>query len=362
MKVVITGSDGFIGKNLREYLVHYSRNIPSFSIVSIDRLQYDIDNMSKILEDVDIIVHCAGVNRGELLVESNLAITKKLQKSIENSKFHGRLINLSSIQAVNKTEYGRVKNYIEIDFERHSQEFNYLHLSLRLPNIFGPYSRPNYNTVVSTFIQDILTKRDSVISNDQINLLFVKKLCGQIVDYFKSDQSDHIIEIPSTYEVNVRELYSRIENLIHNTSKHQLILNDNLDKDLFRTITYFRMNLDLIVGSNIMNSDERGWFIELFRTNSESQTSISLTTEDVERGNHYHINKLERFLILKGNAEVRLQDFEGNENQYFLTENEFIDIPNYSIHTLRKVNCDNLLCAFWVDEHYDINNPDTFYK
>lgn len=359
MKIVITGCDGFIGLNLSEYFFH---NLPNANIVLVNRYILNSNLLFDKIENADIIIHCAGINRGRDLYKANIDLNNILIKAIESVSFHGKLINLSSIHAENNSEYGLLKKEIEDIYYQHSKLNNYNSISIRLPNVFGPYSKENYNTVVATFITNLLHKKESNINEAEIPLIYVKNVCEEIVKILRdSSLSKFTYKLKEDVKVNIKVLFKTIERLVLDIDQNKIIFKSDFEKNLFRTITYFRHRDNLLLLPLVKHSDERGWFSELLRFNGEGQISVSRTVSEIRRGNHYHTKKLERFIILSGQAEVQLISFNGNKTSYKLEPNTSIDIPNYHIHSLKKLSEDDLFCAFWVDEFYDINNSDTFY-
>lgn len=359
MIILITGAEGFLGKNLVEFLRH---EYPSSELRLINRAKFTLGVMLHEIQGCDIIIHCAGVNRGNQIKIQNLNIQSILLSVIEQSGFAGLVINLSSIHAQRNTEYGIAKREIERRFIEHSRLFNYTSKSLRLPNVYGPYSRENYNTVVATFICNNLMGRKSEVSSHQLGLIYVKNVCQFIRDIFDSnDDIESVVELQPDIKISVMDLHAKITHMINASKNGYLELNTDFDKNLFRTITYFRLMHGHLKAELVSHSDDRGWFSELLHLQGIGQVSVSKTNSEITRGNHYHTKKLERFIILDGEAEVELFGFNGDNWKFHLSELSTLDIPNYYVHTLRKIGQRDLICAFWVDEYFDKANPDTFY-
>jgi UDP-2-acetamido-2,6-beta-L-arabino-hexul-4-ose reductase len=359
MNIAITGADGFIGKNLIEFLHHH---LPKASLQLINRYSYNSGQLSEKIVHCEFIIHCAGINRSENVYEENINLQKTLLKAIEQVNFKGTLVNLSSIHAENDTEYGRVKRDIENFFQEHSISNSYTCFSLRLPNVYGPYSRENYNTVVATFIYNELFQIKSQVNSGKIDLIYVKNVCSVVKAILSGEATiDEVHRVPADVNIEIQELNLRISKLVSSTLGSKLELKSDFDKNLFRTITYFRLKNGLLQSTLKTHEDNRGWFSELLHLDGLGQVSVSKTNTKTPRGNHYHTKKLERFILIGGEAEVELIGFNGDKWKYILKHMSTIDIPNYYIHTLTKVSKEDLICAFWVDEFYDINNPDTFY-
>ena len=359
MNIAITGADGFIGKNLIEFLYHH---LPKASLQLINRHSYNSGQLSEKIVDCEFIIHCAGINRSKDVYRENISLQKTLLTAIEQVNFQGTLVNLSSIHAENDTEYGRVKRDIEKIYKEHSTSNSYICFSLRLPNVYGPYSRENYNTVVATFIHNEIFKIKSQINSGKIDLIYVKNVCFVINEILLGEATINAIHrIPADVSIDIQELNVKIAKLVSSTLDSNLELISDFDKNLFRTITYFRQKNGLLHSTLASHEDKRGWFSELLHLDGTGQVSVSRTFTKTPRGNHYHTKKLERFIIISGEAEVELIGFNGDKWKYILKPLSTIDIPNYYIHTLAKVSKEDLICAFWVDEYYDIDNPDTFY-
>lgn len=359
MKVAITGANGFIGKNVIEFLRH---ELPQVNLQLIDRNLFNSKQLIERIKNCEFIVHCAGINRSDNVYEENIQVKKVLLDAIQEVCFSGTLVNLSSVHAVGDTDYGEAKRDIEKSFKEHSVSNRYNCISLRLPNVYGPYSRENYNTVVATFVHNELTKVESQVNAGEIDLIYVKNVCVKIKDILIGVLTiGDVYFVPPDVRIGIRELFLKIRNLVTSSVGTRLELKSDLDKNLFRTITYFRMTLGMLQSNLIVQQDERGWFSELLHLDGRGQVSISRTVGNTPRGNHYHTKKLERFIVISGEGEVELISFNGDKWKFNLKPLSAVDIPNYYIHTLKKTSEDDLICAFWVDEFYDMNNPDTFY-
>ncbi len=349
MKVYITGAQGFIGYHLTQYLKHRSdlEVLPSSG-----RFQNDI----KSIESCDVIVHLAGVNRGEGVYDKNMAITDDLVTILGDLWLTPKLIFASSLQEGNGTEYGTAKQESVAALRR--LYFGDIE-SLKIPNVFGPLCKPHYNSFISTF-SHLLNRGETpvIIEDNEVELVYVTDLCEHIHSIITNERRDF-----KTTRIKVSEVLNKLStyNLDYNSNNTIPDMDSKFDVDLFNTFRSFSnpvRDLD-------RKSDERGYLLECLRTKSRnSHMFYSITKPGITRGNHFHFHKIERFIVIKGSAEIEFQKPDRTEVETFIisdSDNKVIDIPVMNVHTLKNIGDEELICAFWTNEIFDPNKPDTYF-
>lgn len=349
MKVAVTGSNGFVGKHLCLKL-----SLLGYEVVQIDRSKWDY--LTKHLENIKIIFHCAGVNRPDQEKDYliNELMANQLLSSIDKST--KKIIYTNSSHSLLNSAYGNSKKRAADIFENfctiNEIEFkNYL-----FPNIYGVNSKPYYNTVVATFIDQITKEEDVKIIQDKvIDLISIEDVVEAMI--YDTEFENNLVSI------KVSELRDLIKN-IFNTYKTGIIPDTN--KKINRTLLGMILNSYKLPNLNLdlsHSADKRGFFMEVFKSKGKGQVSFSHTpVGKVKRGNHFHTKKIERFYLLKGSAEVEVKNIFTKKVEVFdLNEkNRIIDIPPYNCHTLINTGDNELEMLFWIDEFYSEEKHDTY--
>lgn len=366
-KVLVTGSNGFIGKNLIEGL----RRSGDIEIRTFD-IEDDLDTLTSYLREADIVFHLAGVNRPEKVEEfevGNAGLTQTIVGILERLKNYIPVVLSSSIQATLDNPYGISKKMAENILIEYSRKNNAKVYIYRFPNVFGKWCRPNYNSVVATFCHNIAHGLDITISdvNKQIELVYI----GDILDGFlgilldkNPDKDKYYYKIKRTFRITLGELAGKIYQL-RDIRKTLVVpdLSDDLMKCLHATyLSYldkddFQCKLDAKI-------DERGSLTELIKSEHFGQIFVSTTRKGVIRGNHYHNTKVEKFCVLKGKAVIRFRHiFEGEVFSYHVSgENiEVVDIPPGYTHSIENLGDDEMIVLFWANQIFDPEKPDTYY-
>lgn len=320
MKVLVTGSDGFIGKNLLVKLVENSIDYVCFT-----RHQF-IEDLPRLLENVDFVFHLAGVNRPTdpfEFTKQNYELTAELIASIRITKRVIPIAFTSSIQAVSDNAYGTSKKLAEealIKFgnSTHSPVFIY-----RLPNVFGKWARPNYNSVVATFCNNISQNLSIQIDDPSkvITLLYIDDLLTSFIDILKKPSSG--IFWPSVkpeYTISIGGLASQIQ--AFRDSRDTLITEGvgiGLSRALYATyLSYLKQ--EQFAYNLPAHEDSRGRFVEMLKTKDSGQFSFFTAYPGVTRGGHYHHTKSEKFLVLQGLARFRFRNLLTNEAYELLVD------------------------------------------
>lgn len=366
-KIVITGGSGLLGRHARIRLhalncaSKYSRMPQPYIIKSLNH--DDFNNKERLIEAVDkanIIFHFAGVNRGsnEIIEKLNPEIADILISSCREVKANPHIIYANSTHYTSDTSYGRSKRHAHQILS--SSGYNYTNLIL--PHIFGEGGRPDYNNVTATFIDRVIKEETPEVNSEgKVELLHA----GRVIDEALAaglDMRTGDVRLNGR-RMSVEELLSLIYWYHQSyTMNRYPDLCDSFHVTLFNTYRsklypeYFPKKLNI-------HSDIRGKLFEAVKGGCSGQTFLSWTEPKITRGDHFHLNKIERFLVLEGEAIIRIRPvLEDKVWEYYLTGDEpsFIDMPTLHTHSIQNIGEKPLLTLFWTNEVFDPNNPDTY--
>ncbi|ATH06717.1 hypothetical protein BIY24_01810 [Halobacteriovorax marinus] len=365
MRILITGSNGFIGRNLVERLSFMGYELVFFTRSSSSQ------ELTKLLNGVDFIFHLAGVNRPIVdseFIPGNHELTKKLIEAIEESGREIPVLFSSSTQAESENTYGQSKKMAEqelLDFSMRSGNPVYIY---RLCNVFGKWSKPNYNSVVATFCHNVANGIDCVVhdAKSKVRLVYIDDVVKEFCELLKLSTFEkvEVKYVNPSYEVSVVELLRDIQNFskIHETNKVPDLTNHFIKK-LYSTYLSFVDEKELSYGL-VERADERGVLFEALKSEAFGQIFISKTNPGYIRGNHYHNTKVEKFCVIEGDAEVLLRDINSNKIiKYSLSGSspEVLDIPPGMTHSIQNIGEDVLITMFWANEEFDQEKPDTYF-
>ena len=370
MNILITGSSGFVGSHLKNTLKYKHSN--KFTIIDLDKKDFlDQKLLDNKVKQSSVIIHLASINRHndqDFLLETNIELSKKIIESIEKVNFKGKLIFASSTQENLKNNYGISKNISRKLFIESSNNNNFTFTALIIPNVFGPFGKPNYNSFIPTFCKNILKDQEvEIIDNNQIKLIFIDNLIQIIVDEIKIKSSNYCKKIKEDILTTVEEVRDK---LISYRSCYIMkssipAFHTEFDLNLFNTFRSYIKNEEFFPIRYIQNTDDRGGFVEIIRSYSKGQYSFSTTKPNITRGNHFHTRKIERFSVIRGQALIRLRKIGTNKILEFkLNGNKpsYVDMPIWYTHNIKNVGAGDLITLFWINEPYDQDNPDTYLE
>lgn len=360
--VIITGANGFVGKNLCLRLSETAE----FEVTALTRVSCDAD-YDRSLATADVAIHLAGVNRPADLSDfsGNFETVSHLVEAMIRTGCKVPVIFASSIKAVEDSIYGKSKKQAEDVLLGCAEKIGIAAAILRLPNVFGKWCRPNYNSAVGTFCHNVA--RDIPISVTQkeapLSLLYIDDLMDQIIKIVRSGVIDTgFVNIDNVYNTTVGEVAETILKF-HSQRRDSQIENvgNGLIRALYATyISYLppeNFSYDLV-----SHSDPRGSFSEMLRTKGAGQFSYFNAYPGVTRGGHYHHTKTEKFLVVHGEALFRFRNMSTNETHEIRTSSVspvVVDtIPGWS-HNITNVGNDILVCLLWANELFDPTRPDT---
>ena len=364
-KVLITGADGFIGKNL---CVRLSEE-KNFEVIKFVRGDNDI-KLSDDIKQSDFIIHLAGENRPENEKDFNINsdLTKKICDLIKKEKRNIPIIFSSSTQAKDHNLYGKSK----LDAEKHLKDLSKSTSNnvtiYRLPGVFGKWCKPNYNSVVATFCHNIARNIGIDIQNNQkeLQLVYIDDLANDIIDNLKKNKSGlNYGELSMIHSITLGDLANKIFSF--KESRKSLVsekVGTGVTRALYSTyISYLPVENFTYQIPN--HGDERGHFVEILKTYDSGQFSFLTIKPGISRGNHYHHSKTEKFIILRGRAKLRFRHLISNEKHTIEISEDKIEIvdtiPGW-VHDITNIGDEDVIMMLWANEIFDKENPDTITK
>jgi UDP-2-acetamido-2,6-beta-L-arabino-hexul-4-ose reductase len=366
MKVGITGQSGFIGSHLHTYL----KTDEDMNLIPYQRRFFEnAHELDTFLRRCDVVVHLAGSNRGpdEEVYETNVQLAERLVSSLTRTGCTPHLIYSSSIHETRDTAYGRSKRQARQTLSEWAHENDAKFTGLIIPNVYGPFCRPFYNSVVATFCHQLTHGQEPEIKKDQpIGLLYIDDVLQKIQRVILYELEADEMLVPPNLEIKVSDLLDKLQGFKQEYIEEKVIpdLSDPFDLKLFNTFRSYIEPGHYPVSYDV-KEDHRGYLFEAIRSLNQGQAFFSTTKPGVERGNHYHRRKVERFSIVKGKALVQLRRVGSDAiNEYVLNGEKpsYIDIPVLHTHNLVNVGEEELLMLFWASELYNPESPDTYYE
>jgi UDP-2-acetamido-2,6-beta-L-arabino-hexul-4-ose reductase len=368
MKVLVTGSDGFIGRNLRERL----ERVDGLSVAGFD-VASEPASLATHLGEADAIVHLAGTNRPKDSSEympGNLGPTSEIADALERSGRSVPILFASSIQAGLDNPYGKSKLAAEERLRAYSARASARVRVFRFANVFGKWCRPNYNSAVATFCHNISHGLPIAVNDPAAGLRLV--YIDDVVEAISRELASSggapgfaLSEAEPIYETTVGALADAIR-LIHEARLSGMLpnLDEPLIKKLNSTYLSYLDPADLSLPAS-MKRDDRGWLFELIKSTRGGQVFVSRTKPGITRGNHYHDSKVEKFCVVGGTARISLRRIDGGDRIDFDVagdEVRIVDIPPGYTHSLRNTGEEDCLAIFWSNEIFDPSRPDTYFK
>jgi len=365
-KILITGASGFVGKNLAAELKNQG---------CTDLLIFNRSNTLKDLEDYtkqcDFVYHLAGVNRPdkeEEFMEGNYNLTANLLELLKKNNNTSPVLMTSSIQAEKDNAYGRSKRAGEELLLKYSKATGTNVYVYRMPNVFGKWSKPNYNTVVATYCFNIARDIDIQVNNPDadLSLVYIDDVLVEFINALKGTPThqDEYCAIPVVHSVKLGSLADTIKSF-KEIRKNLAVPNmaDELTKKLYSTYLSFLPETDFAYNLK-MSTDNRGSFTEFLRTPDRGQVSVNISKPGITKGNHWHHTKNEKFLVVSGKGLIRFRNIDSAEIIEYQVDGEnlqVVDIPVGYTHSIVNVGNTNLVTIMWVNESYDSNKPDTIF-
>ena len=366
IRVGITGQSGFIGTHLFNFLGLKKDEVTRISFRDV--FFSDEAKLEEFVIQCDVIVHLAALNRHndpQTIYETNIGLVKKLITAFENTGSKPHVLFSSSIQEERENIFGRSKREGREMLSQWAQKNHALFTGFIIPNVFGPFGLPYYNSVIATFSHQLTHNEVPVIEVDaQLKMIYIDELVKIIYNAINSQISDKAYMVEHITEIKVTELLSLLVNFKSLYIDKGIFpdLSDKFERNLFNTFVCY-MDIENHFPVKLKQSiDERGSFVETVKLNSGGQVSFSFTRPGITRGNHFHTRKAERFAVIKGKALIQLRrigtdkilnfELDGNEPSY-------VDMPIWYTHNITNIGTDELYTIFWINEMFDPADADT---
>ncbi|WP_313304597.1 NAD-dependent epimerase/dehydratase family protein [Empedobacter sp.] len=367
-KIGITGQNGFVGKHLFNTLGLYPEE---FERIDFQKEFFeDETKLDEFVAQCDVIVHLAAMNRHEseqFIYETNVALANKLVDSLKRTHTKAHVLMSSSTQEERDNLYGKSKKEGREAIVNWANENGGKATGLIIPNVFGAFGKPFYNSFIATFCHQLTHGETPTIANDgEVNLIYVQELVMKIIEEIRSEKSTAELFVQPTSTKKVSEVLALL-----NEYKTKYfdggeipVLKDQFEHNLFNT---YRSYIDYKTHFPVkftQHTDPRGAFVEVIRLGIGGQCSFSTTVPDITRGNHYHTRKIERFAVIKGKALIQLRKIDTDEVLDFYldgTEPAYVDMPIWYTHNIKNIGNEDLYTIFWIDEPFNPEDADTYF-
>lgn len=362
MKIVVTGANGFIGKNLCLRLYEMGHH----DILEINRGTSKKNTLSY-LSEADFIYHLAGVNRPKDPIEferGNADLTSFIVETLENSGRSTPIVLSSSIQINLDNPYGRSKLAAERALKSYAKKNGAPYYIFRFANVFGKWCKPNYNSFVATFCSNIVNGIEISINDPdaKVRLVYIDDVCNSLIKLLEGEAISGSCKVPIEYDTSVGE----VANIISTFKKSRTtLITESVGEGLSRALysTYMSYIPPADFSYNVPSyKDERGVFCEMLKTKDAGQFSFFTAYPGVTRGGHYHHTKTEKFLVIRGTARFNFRNILTDERHSKTTTGDSIEIietvPGWS-HDITNIGKSELIVMLWANEIFDPKNPDT---
>jgi len=357
VKILLTGAAGFLGWHTRVRL----RALTGHTVVAVDREEWA--DLARHAQGVDAVIHVAGVNRGSdaEVEQGNIDLAQDLIEALRAGGSSPRIVYANSIQAGSQSPYGTGKGAAADLLERAANELGAHFVDVRLPNLFGEHGRPHYNSFVATFAQAVVDGAAPQIADRPVNLLHAQGAAQSLIDGLTTTETR--LE-PAGTPTSVQHVYDTLHeaNRLYTGGDIPPLLTA-LDVDLFNTLRAARFPTHYPIPLT-PRTDERGSLVEVVRAHGgQGQTFVSTTKPGITRGEHFHLRKIERFVVLSGQARISLRRLFTDQVVSFDVDGEtpaIVDMPTMWVHNITNTGPGDLTTLFWTHELFDPSAPDTF--
>lgn len=397
MNILITGAKGFVGKNLVANLnnIKENKNRTRPNIQISDIYEYDVDTAPQLLDEycakADFVFNLAGVNRPKDQSEfmaGNFGFASTLLDTLKKYGNNCPVMLSSSIQATligryGESDYGKSKLAGEELFFEYGKETNAKVLVYRFPNLFGKWCRPNYNSAVATFCNNIANDLPIQVNdrNTELELLYIDDLVEEFLDALEgkehycnyegldavASEEGRYCYVPVTHKVTLGEIVDLLESFKKQPKSLVMpeIPNNSFAKKLYSTYLSYLPKEETIFPLK-MNVDDRGSFTELLKTEKCGQFSVNISKPGITKGEHWHNSKWEFFIVVSGHGLIQERKIGTDEVIEFEVSGENIQaihmLPGYTHNIINLSETENLVTVMWVNEQFDPEHPDTFFE
>lgn len=396
MKILVTGAHGFVGKNLCAQLNNIKDGkARNYSVKISEVMEYDLDTPTELLDGfckkADFVFNLAGVNRPqnqEEFMQGNFGFASILLDTLKKHRNTCPVMLSSSIQATligryGESDYGKSKLAGEELFFRYKEETGAKVLVYRFPNLFGKWCRPNYNSVVATFCNNIANGLPIQVNdrNVKLEMLYIDDLVEEMIAALTGQEhrcefdgletvlqdNGRYCAVPITHKVTLGD----IVDLLHTFAEQPTTLmmpeipDQSFAKKLYSTYLSY-LPKEKVAFPLKMNVDERGSFTELLRTGKCGQVSVNISKPGITKGQHWHHTKWEFFIVVSGHGLIQQRKIGSDEVIEFDVSGDKIEavhmLPGYTHNIINLSDTENLVTVMWANELFDPNHPDTFFE
>lgn len=380
MKIGITGQSGFMGTHLYNFLaLQEGMECIPFE----DDFFKDTQKLQHWVQQCNVIVHLAAMNRHsdpQVIYDTNILLVKQLIAALEATHSTPHVMFSSSTQEERDNLYGKSKKDGRALLEAWAHKNQAPFTGMVIPNVFGPFGNPYYNSVVATFCHQLTHDEQPQIQVDgELKLIYIGELVERIFQQMLTKSNTQRIAVDNalkncetkridhTATIKVSSLLELLESYKAEYFENGIFpdLTDTFQRNLFNTFVCYIDHKRFFPFYLKRNTDDRGSFVETVKLNSGGQVSFSTTKPGITRGNHFHTRKAERFAVIKGKARIQLRRIGTDEVMNFELDGEnpsFVDMPVWCTHNITNIGDEEVYTIFWISEFFDPNDPDTYYE
>ena len=383
MNILVTGAKGFVGRNLCENLKNIRDGKNCTRALKIDAIfEYDLDTDPNLLPEfcrrADFVFHLAGVNRPkdpEEYMAGNFGFSSLLLESLKACGNACPVMLSSSVQATLEGRYdgpyGRSKKAGEELFFQYGEETGAKVLVYRFPNLFGKWCRPNYNSAVATFCHNMANDLPITVSDPtvELELCYIDDLVDELLSALegREHRKGAYCCVPTTHRATLGQIVSLLESFREQpkTLVMPQIPNNSFAKKLYATYLSY-LPRQKIAFPLKMNTDDRGSFTELLKTENCGQFSVNISRPGITKGQHWHNTKWEFFIVVAGHGLIQQRRIGSDEILEFEVSGEKIEavhmLPGFTHNIINLSDTENLVTVMWANEPFDPNHPDTYFE
>ncbi len=368
MNILVTGSAGFMGQNLIQRL----NRMDGMTVYPFD-VDTPPENLAEYAKDCDIVYHLAGINRpdnDEEFMTGNFGFAKTVLDALEGaSNTKAKIVVSSSIQAQLDNPYGISKKAGEDAVKEFGKRHGNPTVIYRFPNVFGKWCRPNYNSAVATFCNNIARDLPIKVNDPEVllHLVYIDDVVDELLLCMSGDEhvKDGYGYVPCVYDVKLGRIPELLYSFRESRSDLSLPdLSDGFTKKLYSTYLSYLPDDGFLYPLN-MHEDHRGSFTEFLKTPERGQVSVNISKPGIVKGNHWHNTKNEKFLVVKGTGLIRLRKVGSDKIvEYHVSGEklEVVDIPCGYTHSITNIGDDDMATVMWVNEVFDPTKGDTYHE
>lgn len=366
MKILVTGAKGFIGKNLIAELKN--RKYDEIYECDVDTTEQELEEYTK---NCEFVFHLAGVNRPEKeeeFMQGNFGFTSILLDNLKKYNNKAPILITSSIQAKLDNPYGKSKKAGEDLIFSYEKETGAKAIVYRLPNVFGKWCRPNYNSAIATFCNNIARGLEIKVNDPKaiMQLVYIDDVVEEFI--LALEGKEHVDDafgyIPTVHTITLGEIVELIQGF--KKSRENLMLPDmknEFSKKLYSTYLSYLPENEFCYPLK-MNIDNRGSFTEMFKTEERGQISVNISKPGIVKGNHWHNTKNEKFIVVSGKGVIRFRKIDSDKViEYYESGDklEVVDIPVGYTHNIENIGDTDMVTIMWANELFNPEKPDTYY-